>query len=383
MYSEFSEPLHHRIHRMISRKGRITFSEYMKEVLYAPGLGYYMRKPKTPHPDYFSSPTVHPAFGAMLACYTYQLWQNMNEGEFDVIEMGAGSGLLAADFMQYIKENMADAFEVIRYSAFDISSERSEYYEVSHPNEAASGTRGCLIANELLDAFPVHLFEIHQGEPYEVFVTEKDGRIVETLDESSTHVIQERLAHVKSHMADGYRGEVCVLLEEWAAQAAEIIKEGYVIIIDYGYPRHVLYGPKRTMGTLRCYSSHTFGIGHLNAIGTQDITAHVDFTALDEAMTAKGFIHDYTMTQSEFMTRLGASGWLEYIRRSDMDADERMSNAAGIRKVMNSAELGMFNVAVYRRNAPFSPSPKAKKHPPPLLKSYPGHLDIPSAWKCF
>ena len=263
----------------ISEHGKMTFAEFMELALYWPNGGYYPRLGAVPPPqDYYTAPMAHPAFGALIALQLEEMWRLLGEpSPFTVVEQGAGTGRLAGDirdFSQYLDPSFHRA---LQYVDVDRAGGVAPF---SIEDAAASSIVGCILSNELLDAFPVHRVTVRDGKLLEIYVTRQEGRLVELLDDVSTDDIRARLESEAVHLAEGQIAEVCLELEPWARQAATMLRSGFVLTIDYGYPAAELYDARRSQGTLRCYYRHTLTGDPYRHIGEQDITAHVDFTAV-------------------------------------------------------------------------------------------------------
>ena len=169
---------------------------------------------------------------------------------------------------------------------------------------------GCVLSNELIDAFPVHRFEIRDGSLFELLVdVDADGRFHSVAGEPSTPLLAERLDSLGVELPDGTRGEINLRIGEWVRRVSEIIERGFVVTIDYGYEAKELYSPERSRGTLQTYYKHTSGSSPYQWIGRQDITAHVDFTSVIEEGRAAGLRPLCLMTQAEYLNRLGLKVW--------------------------------------------------------------------------
>ena len=185
------------IQNLIHEKGRITFADFMEAALYHPDGGYYTSAENRVGRDFYTAPAAHPAFGALLSVQLEQLWRAMGApSPFYVIEVGAGTGVLARDILAYSAQLSEEFRRALEYVAVD-------YQQPEDPGGAQwvkagglplSDVEGCVLSNELLDALPVHRFEVRGGRVLEVYVTLQDGELVETLDEPSTPEIERRLA---------------------------------------------------------------------------------------------------------------------------------------------------------------------------------------------
>jgi len=313
------------IRRRIARHGPITFAEYMARALYGPG-GYYARNDFGA--DYYTSPQVHPAFGALLAVQLFQFWSLLDRPDpFFVIEPGAGAGLLGRDICcaaSHLPEDFADS---LRYVAVDRRPVGREVFGPTFTQITGDALRlplrnvtGCVISNELPDALPVHRVRMERGALRELYVgIESDvadgyeGQLVEVLGAPSTPGLERRLADIGVNLSDGQIAEICLQLDGWSSSVASSLDAGFVLTIDYGRSAHDLYDPvQRPYGTLVTYRSHRQTDTPLLDPGRQDITAQVDFTSLGLVGERAGLATVGNMPQGRFLTRLG----LQTIRRN-------------------------------------------------------------------
>ena len=306
------------IRRRIARRGPITFAEYMARALYGPG-GYYTRN--SAGTDYYTSPQVHPAFGALLAVQLFQFWRLLDRPDpFFVIEPGAGDGLLARDVCNaagHLPEGFGDS---LRYAAVDRRPGGRETCDPAFAKIAGDALRlpfrnvtGCIISNELLDALPVHRIRVERGALRELYVDIQsdvadgyEGQLVEIAGDPSTPDLERRLSDVGANLSDGQTAEICLLLDDWAASVAASLDMGFVLTIDYGRSAEDLYDPaQRPHGTLVTYRSHRQTDTPLVDPGRQDITAQVDFTSVGLASERAGLTTLGNVSQGRFLTRLG------------------------------------------------------------------------------
>ncbi len=334
----------------IAGRGPITFAEFMELALYGSGGYYASGSPISASGDYFTAPSAHPVFGALLCVQLREMWRLLGSpAEFTVIEEGAGNGGLAADISEYAARLDSDFSDALNYVAVDIAPPARQHFPVLPLEEAPAGITGCVLSNELLDAMPVHRFEVRDGEVFEIFVTLEGDRFAETLQPPSSLEIERTLAPFVESLPDGYRGEINLQLESWAQRQAKALGRGWVLAIDYGFERSELYRPGRTSGSLRTYYQHTLGQDTLRHAGEQDITAHVDCTALDEAMTSAEFQLTGKTTQAEFLSRLGIHQAVEQLEASNLSRPESRANEQGIRSLLDPDGMGRFVVAAYSR----------------------------------
>lgn len=352
----------------IGRHGPITFEAFMEAALYDERLGYYPNRrrqtgstPVGTDGDYFTSPVTHPAFGALLALQLREMWQRLGSpGVFVVVEMGAGDGVLRSDVTEYADLELPDFAQAMRYVATDLvppagsdQNTEPEARKVGENSELPVGVTGCVISNELLDAHPVNRFIIQAKSVKEIFVGYQDGMFVEIVGDVIDPEVEARVLPFARSLPESYRGEVNLRLGHWSDSVSATLDRGYVITVDYGYDRPDLYAPARTDGSLRCYYQHTLGQDPLRRIGKQDITAHVDFTAVDQALAVNGFGRVGNTTQSQFLTNLGIEDFLSDIAerssRREFSRSESEEDMAGIGALIDSEGLGRFRVAVHSR----------------------------------
>jgi SAM-dependent MidA family methyltransferase len=283
--------VHDTIRARIRREGPISFRDFMEMALYEPALGYYT-SPESEigrTGDYYTSPHLHPLFGAMLGKQIEEMWRLLGgPPAFDVIEMGAGRGHLALDMMEYLdgrEIHPALSYTIVEKNpAFEarqreLLGEHSRGMRWVSSLSEVSPVRGCLLTNEVLDALPVHLVEMRDGLR-EVFVTLAKDEFEEALLSPSTGEIGEYLDEYAGELPEGYRTEVNLDARDWLREVSGVIEEGFLLTIDYGFPARDYYSEERTRGTLLCYHRHQMRENPYRNVGEQDITAHVNFSFL-------------------------------------------------------------------------------------------------------
>ncbi len=334
----------------------------MEIVLYGDS-GYYST-PRDISRDYATSPHVHPAFGALIARHLATMWQALEEPTtFTLIELGAGDGSLMLDIRGAVdaaasKSDLLRRFKAaLRYLPLDIAP-RNE--NVSPDNGTAIVDPGCVLSNELLDAFPAHRFIIKDRRILELYVTlDTRGNLIYVEDRLSTPSIEERIGQLVEILPDGYCGEVNLNIGRWADNVADMLRRGYVLTIDYGHPREILYHPNRAEGSLRCYRNHVLSQNPFREVGEQDITTHVDFTAVNDELSARGFNSAApSSTQREFLRQIGINCYTYKARRelaaaiTQPEASEGRADIAALNALIDPRGLGSFQVAQHRIHAP-------------------------------
>ncbi len=323
------------IRERIRDRGQITFAEYMDLVLYHPQLGYYntSREKIGPEGDFYTSPNVHRIFGHLIARQLHQMWAILGHpSPCHIVEMGAGKGLLCADILGYCRDHLPKFYEDISY----ILAEKSPVFEEKQrallaefsaqgkagwvrPEVLLNGGKpitGCFLSNELIDSFPVHLVQQEGGQLHEIYVTDQDYSFREILDSPSTPAVEVYLRTYGAPFHEGQRGEVNLQALEWLEAVSRNLHRGFILTIDYGYGAEELYHPSRRQGTLLCYFRHTTSRNPYQRIGYQDITAHVNFSALIRKGETLG-LHKVGYTeQYKFLAALGLLQDLEKFEAS-------------------------------------------------------------------
>ena len=312
----------------ISRKKAITFAEFMELALYWPDGGYYSSlRPFGRTGDYFTSPLVHPIFGTLIGRQLQEVWVMLGRPDpFWVLEIGAGNGSLACDVLRSIKEEDSDCFSSLNYVILDPTAGKG--LEGDFGNEFSSRiTRirssglpfkefiGCILSNELIDAFPVHRVTFQQGKLYEIYVgLDEHGDFTEVIGSPSTQQLEDRFKLLGVTLSEGYRTEVNLRLPEWVQQLAGVFKRGVALMIDYGYEGLKFYAQERSMGTLSYYYNHVQTNNPYQRVGKQDMTSHVELTTLQHSAQENGFTLLGNTTQRNFLFNLGFTHFVEHIK---------------------------------------------------------------------
>ncbi|MEH2197342.1 class I SAM-dependent methyltransferase [Nostoc sp.] len=354
-----------------SPQQRITFAQFMDMVLYHPEYGYYSSdalKIGFKGGDFFTSPNLCADFGELLAEQFFQMWEILGKPiPFSLVEMGAGQGLLALHILKYHQLHYPDFFTALEYIIVEKSptlrqeqQQRLQDFSVRWCNLEdipPNAIVACFFSNELVDAFPVHQFTLETGELREIYITtdsnEKETCLsfVEVTGEPSTLQLAEYLDLVEmdfsqSAYPDGYRSEINLAALEWLSIVADRLQRGYVLTIDYGYPASRYYNPRRSQGTLQCYYQHRFHDNPYINIGQQDITAHVDFTALErwgEKCNLKniGFIQ-----QGLFLMALGLGDRIAALSYQKQPLLELLQRRDALHQLIDPTGLGGFGVLI-------------------------------------
>jgi len=317
--SEEKPELVEALRALIAQQGGITFADYMGQCLYHPESGYYTsaRTRIGKEGDFFTSSSVHSLFGRLIARQLEQMWRLLECCEFTIAEQGAGEGHLAGDILDAIAEDFPEFYAKLCYRIVEISPDHqqrqagnlTQHLQAGRVEwcglDSLRGMKGCFLTNELVDAFPVHLVEKREGKVQEVFVVNTDEGFAEELRPLSTDRIADYHDLVDMQPAEGNRSEVNLAALDWMAQISEILGRGFVMTIDYGYPAEELMAAYRKTGTLLCYHRHQSNEDPYRQAGCQDITAHIDFTALERIGEQNGLQPLYFGEQYRFLMGLG------------------------------------------------------------------------------
>ncbi len=308
--------LRERIEQEIRDRGPIPFSRYMELCLYDPADGYYSRPQEKfgKAGDFYTSSDVHAVFGRLLARQFDEMWRALGSPEqFSVIELGPGRGLFARDVLDWSADKLPAFFQSLRYVLVESSAALTERLAEALKMDVQSGKAAIaeelgesigdepviVFANEFFDALPVEVIA-PQGS---LRIAAENGRFIERFARLSA-AEKDYLDRFSVHPEEGERVEAPLVAQEWMDRIARAVPRGFVIAVDYGYTREEqLAGRHR--GTLMTYRQHTASDDPYAAPGEQDITAHVNFTALRSAGEAAGLDFLALLTQSQFLIGIG------------------------------------------------------------------------------
>jgi SAM-dependent MidA family methyltransferase len=293
----------------IQEEGPLPFRDFMEMALYYPGEGYYTSDRLTigQSGDYYTSAYLTSLFGEMLATQLEEMWQILGRQPFTIVEYGAGTGLLCRDILCRLKENR-ELYKDLRYYIIEKSATMRQQEKELLPEKVRWVTdiseigpvRGCILSNELVDNFSVHQV-LMAAELMEVCVA-YDGGFTEILRPAPL-ALKEYLHQLQVELPAGYRAEINLEATNWIQEVARALDKGFVLTIDYGYPSSALYS-KRS-GTLACYNQHKVSYCPYDRIGDQDITHHINFSALDDWGRRSGLDCCGYTSQIHFLQGLG------------------------------------------------------------------------------
>ncbi len=374
-----SEPgLVDRIRTEIATAGPMTFARFMELALYDPDLGYYRVPAERPGRagDFMTAPGIHPIFGAAIARQLSEVWQRLGRPDpFTLREYGAGSGELGLAILEALAgggalgriAGSAGLAAAIRYAPIEINPHRRAALD---ERIAAAGfgsvlavdpapdrpAVGAVLANEFLDALPVHRVRQVGDRLLELFVEWDGGGFVERLGEPSSEDLQGRLTSDGVTLRDGATAEICLEVEAWIAEVARGLERGVALIVDYGYPAAELYDPTRADGTLLAYSGHRAHPDWSVAVGRQDLTAHVDFSALERAAVGRGMTMLGLTSQAEFLVGVGTDELLDAIRSDPATTlEDWLAVRSAMGRLLDPRAMGGFRVCVMGTDLPSGP----------------------------
>ena len=338
------------IRARIRAEGRISFAEFMEAALYDPTGGFYSRGGGVGL-DFFTSPTAHPAFGALIAAQLRSIWEALERtSPMYVVELGAGSGLLAADVLSAASGSFAEALVYVTVDRAGRPTIPSAAHWVKATGLPLRGLTGCVLSNELIDAFPVHRFQVVDGRLEELYVALDAEEALINLPGPPSSDLEPHIRTIDTDLPDGFRGELCPAVYPWAKEVADALERGFVLTIDYGFSGGQVLRPDRVDGTLQTYHRHTQGAALYEAIGSRDITADVDFGRLESAGEAAGLQTVGRVFQADFLRRNGFDEILHRLRRLSLGERERQANRMGMLELVKPEGLGGFNVLVQEKN---------------------------------
>ncbi|MBI4483979.1 MAG: SAM-dependent methyltransferase [Acidobacteria bacterium] len=320
-----ANPLERVIAQAVKRAGgKIPFARFMELCLYDPRHGYY-QQPVSPigrRGDYYTAPEVHEVFGRLLGRQVHEMWLRMGRpDDFRVAEMGPGSGRLCHDILSYLRDECLQLFNTLTYALVETNPHRQQEQRIlltpflGEPSrvlwmdmaqwERGWPFRGCVLSNELVDAFPVHVV-VRQGRSFrEVYVTFSGGRFREVLDRPSDPALKRYFVDQGVRLEPGQRAEVNLWALRWLRTVSRNLREGYVLTIDYGGLAAEVYEARHFQGTLLCYHEHRTSEDPYVRVGKQDMTAHVNFTALMQEGDKLGLRTVGYAPQGSYLVALG------------------------------------------------------------------------------
>ncbi|MFN7964861.1 MAG: SAM-dependent methyltransferase [Acidobacteriota bacterium] len=317
-------PAEAEIRARIAARGRIPFEEFMELALYHPAGGYYTRESTTTGNagDFSTSSDLSPAFGQRIALQVAEFVTALGSGAWDLVELGPGRGLLAADLLDGLAANAPEVYARLRSLTLVETSGSLrahqhrrlanrlgaiELRQVASLEELGRDSlRGVVVANELFDALPVH-WVVRRGLHLlerAVAIDDNGALVLVDGDEPNQDVLW-RIDQYGLCAGEGFSGEVCLAAESLIREVGRVLARGAAVVIDYGHDARTLTYPERSDGTLMSYWKHQAQHDLLARPGLQDITAHVNWTQLEKVAQRAGFTVAGRTTQDKFLLSLG------------------------------------------------------------------------------
>ncbi|WP_456465836.1 class I SAM-dependent methyltransferase [Persephonella sp.] len=347
----------------IKKEGEISFRDFMDMALYYPELGYYTSPEEKigGHGDFYTASELDRAFGELLGKQFVEIYTKIGEEKFRIVEIGAGKGYLAFDILKFLQENYPEVFRnttytIIEKSPYHIKTQKEilsvfenvEWIQDIIDFEDESIT-GVVFSNELFDSFPVHLVRKIKGKIYEVFIkVDEENNVQEILKEVSEEILKY-IAQLNINIPEGMQTEINLDAVDYIQKIGKKLKKGFVITIDYGYPSAELYKPYRMKGTLLCYYRHRYSENFYENVGMQDITSHVNFSALKYYGMIAGLDFTGFTDQAHFLTNLGLMEIFEKLQeKNDYESFERLNRLKTL--VLPKGMGEKFKVLVQHKN---------------------------------
>ena len=362
-------PLAELLAERIRRFGPMMFADYMRECLYHPVHGYYSKAESKRFADYYTSVDVHPIFARLLARQFAEMWEHLGKpAEFTLVEAGAGVGRFAGQVLDFCEAKLPDFYGALRYVAVERSALRRAQAETQANHHAASGhfaasaeipahiAAGCFFSNELVDALPVHRVVMNSGTLKEILVGFHDGKFVDVLAPLSTCAITEYFAAQNIALCEGQQAEAGLEACDWISEIGRRLERGYVLTIDYGHPASDLYDEHHMRGTLLAYQNHRANEEFYAAPGEQDLTAHVNFTALETWGRRSGLETVGFSSQTAFLLALGQGNEFADLYDEGQSEAERTKARLQLKTLIHPEGMGeRFQVLVQRKGV--APAP--------------------------
>jgi len=357
----------------ITARGPITFARFMERALYEPGHGYYRQAEPAPGmagADFLTAPEAHPIFGAAIGRLLEQAWGALGRpAPFTVTEPGSGTGALAAGLLGSLRDLRSPLFEAIRYRPVEVEPARlaalrarladaglADLLAEGPTTEApeGDGEAGAVVANEVLDALPVHRVVGHPDGLHELLVTiGQDGGFAWLDAEPTTPALAARLAAEDVHLGAGQVTELCLEIDPWLAGATAHLERGVVVLVDYALEPSHLHSPARPDGTLRTFARHAVGGDPFRHVGRQDLTATVDLASVRAAAAAAGLGQLGETTQAELLARAGTSDLVNaYLGRPDASLQDALALRSALARLLDPRGMGGFRVLAFGRGLP-------------------------------
>ena len=365
--------------QQIATHGPVTFRWFMQQALYHPKLGYYGsgRARIGYQGDFYTNVSVGRIFGELMAKQFEEMWQRMNRPvTFTILEEGAHDAQFASDVLSWTQRFSPELFERLKYWIIEPNPRLQQEQQATLSTWPRNKIRwsqgldafelgslcGVHFSNELLDAFPVHLVTSAGGAWQENFVDVGKAGFRFVYGPPSSLQLRTALERLPvPALPPGvkeYRTEINLSAPRWIEDTGKVLGQGYILAVDYGYPRDAYYAPERAAGTLATYREHQRGDDPLAAIGECDLTAHVDFTTLAERAEANGLKLAGYCDQHHFLVGLGEPELLAIERAAPEMTPDLLHFIRSFKTLMHPGTMGMaFKFICFEKNVPAADRP--------------------------
>jgi len=334
--------------------------------LYHPEHGYYTQGLDRTgvEGDYFTSPDLHPIFARLIGRQAVEMWDLLGRpSPFSWVEMGAGRGLFAQDFLSWVKSVRPDFATALEYVAIEPGPRQRELLGERLTEKGLEGevhrfenleqlapTTGCFFSNELVDAFPVAVVARAGGHLKEIYVAAQGDELCEKLGPISDPAIAAAVARYANQLEEGCRVEVNLMAAQWMRSVAEKLLRGFVITVDYGDLAKYLYTEDRRQGTLLAYRRHLPSENVFSAPGQIDLTAHVNFSALIDAGNDAGLQFAGFTSQERFLLALGEANEFADLYEPGSSEVEKLKARLKLKRLIHPEGMGnIFKVLIQLR----------------------------------
>jgi SAM-dependent MidA family methyltransferase len=359
-------PLAQVLAERIRAAGPISFAEYMRECLYHPQFGYYSKGESRRLADFYTSVDVHPIFGRLLARQLAEMWESLGKPrEFAAVEAGAGSGRLAAQMLDFAAQKLPDFYGAVRYSAVEQSAARRQHHRETLRTHLERGRAkcaadlpgdipcGCIFSNELLDAFPVHRVVMKRGALHELYVGFDGATFTEELGVPTSPEIGPYFDEQQIALQEGQQAEINLEACRWITEVGRRLVRGFVLTVDYGHEAAELYNERHMRGTLLAYSEHRASEEFFARPGAQDLTAHVNFTALDLWGRRAGLERTGCASQMAFLVAMGRANEFADLYEDGATEVERIRARLFLKSLIHPEGMGeTFQVFIQHKGVP-------------------------------
>ncbi|MDF1645675.1 MAG: SAM-dependent methyltransferase [Legionellaceae bacterium] len=333
----------------LSQHTKITFCDFMQQALYSPKWGYYnrLKSPLGAAGDFITAPELTPLFGYTLAHQCEAILKHLSHPA--LFEFGAGSGRLCIDILTHLEKRHAlpETYHILEISG-SLRNVQEQNINQNIPHLAnrvqwhttlpTKPFEGVIIANEVLDAMPVHRFlRTNEGLLESKIGLNADNQLTEYFEPCTNSALTQHVRQVIQHDVTPYASEANLFIQGWIKACFNLLIRGAVLLIDYGFPQHEYYHPDRHQGTLMCHYQHKAHPNPLLHPGEEDITAHVDFTHVADSALQAGFeVTGYT-NQASFLL---ANGLLDLLKGEAHDAKSQFQTQQAVKKLVQPNEMG-------------------------------------------